>query len=568
MADNRPDLTDEQNAIRKRELDMFSNLKGDFNDSLNEIENPTVLGILDNGNGNGNGKNKLKPGIQQQQQPKAVVTGEEDKNHYEYVQKYRDDYLLAEAIIVDKKPRFAVLRAGIGEITLEKEIPLNDEKKTVLRPVSPESYINRPYVFNSEKEFYGCVGAAKNEGLDSLYSKVKTIWQKYIDADDNHLSICAADTIFTYYQDVIGMTHYLFFVGDNDSGKSNNLVVFNQIGYRNLMSVGINVANIYQFLGSRDEGAGTICEDEANNIENDKDKMEIAKSGYTKGYPVIKTTITSGGSRFQHKYNTFCFKAYSAEKTPDHVKAKGLLQRMIRLRCTPGIPAYDILEVVNHAGDARLKRLFDELVDMRNLLLCHRLIHSNDKIPNIKVNLKNRENQLFKPVLRLFQGTKTFDHLTKVLSDYVNERRHTKKRSPNAFLCRLVKDMIDDKKIITYTITLETGEIWSKVMTRTDGITLPGHPYSIDTSEFGILSQKQVTETLEDIFKARYFNVSGKRLLVFDRNNLESVRLPYDEQKVRISLASADSADSALVGGEPTQEEQSSEGENHEEDGV
>lgn len=485
---------------------------------------------------------------QQQKDKKSQQKTDEDKNRYEYIQKYSDDSLLAEAIIVDKKARFAVLRAGIGEITLEKEIPLNDEKKTVLRPLGPESYINKAYVFNPEKQFYEYVDRALGEDLDSLYSKVKTIWRKYIDADDNHISLCAADTIFTYYQDAIGMTHYLFFVGDNDSGKSNNLVVFNQIGYRNLMSVGISVANIYQFLGSRDEAAGTICEDEANNIEDDRDKMEIAKSGYTKGYPVIRITISAGGTRFQHKYTTYCFKAYSAEKTPDAVKAKGLLQRMIRLRCTPGVPAYDILEVVNHAGDEELGRLFNELVDMRNLLLCHRLIHSNDKIPNIQLNLKNREKQLFKPLLRLFQGTKTFDHLTKVLSGYVNERRQTKKRSPNAFLCKLVKDMVDDKKIITPTITLETGEIWSKVMARTDGITLPGHPYSIDTSEFGILSQKHVTETLEDILKARYFNVSGRRLIVFDRNNLESVRLPYTEQKVSISLESADSADSAHVG--------------------
>ena len=40
------------------------------------------------------------------------------------------------------------------------------------------------------------------------------------------------DTIFTYFQDKIGMTHYLFFVGGNDTGKSNNLTVFEYTGYR------------------------------------------------------------------------------------------------------------------------------------------------------------------------------------------------------------------------------------------------------------------------------------------------------------------------------------------------
>ncbi|MGB7661516.1 MAG: hypothetical protein WBL67_02155 [Nitrososphaeraceae archaeon] len=124
---------------------------------------------------------KAKQQHQQQrtQHQKSKAGKEEvDKNRYEYVQRYSDDTLLAEGIIVDKKPRFAVIRAGIGDVTLEKEIPLNDEKKTVLRPQDLESYINKPYVFKSEKEFYDYVDRAKGEDLDSLYSRVKTIWQE------------------------------------------------------------------------------------------------------------------------------------------------------------------------------------------------------------------------------------------------------------------------------------------------------------------------------------------------------------------------------------------------------
>ncbi len=51
----------------------------------------------------------------------------------------------------------------------------------------------------------------------------------------------------------------------------------------------MTAANIYQFLGSReDEGHGTICEDEADNIDQNPDKMRIYKNGYTKGVPCIK----------------------------------------------------------------------------------------------------------------------------------------------------------------------------------------------------------------------------------------------------------------------------------------
>ena len=73
----------------------------------------------------------------------------------------------------------------------------------------------------------------KKKHLDTLYRKVKSIWKKYVDADDFHISICAADTIFTYYQDRLGLVHYLFFVGGATSGKSNRLEVFRFLAYRN-----------------------------------------------------------------------------------------------------------------------------------------------------------------------------------------------------------------------------------------------------------------------------------------------------------------------------------------------
>ena len=315
------------------------------------------------------------------------------------------------------------------------------------------------------------------------------------------------------------MTHYLFFVGDNDSGKSNNLVVFHFIGYRNLMSIGISVANIYQYLGSNEEGIGTICEDEANNIEDDHEKMEIAKSGYTKGYPVVRMTITPFG-RVQHRYFTFCIKLYSAEKAPDPVKAKGLIQRIVKLRCTAGNPHHDILEVANPAGDKILQTMLDELSNVHNLLLCYRLLHVRDGIPDIKLNLKNREKQLFKPLLRLFQGSRSFAHLCKVMSHYVNERRKVKKNSFHAFLAKTILDMDEEGGYNDHTlldsdkIELDTHDIWTTV---TAGTNIPNRPLSYDCVEFGVISQRGVTLTLEDIFKAEYENNHGTIKLIFDR---------------------------------------------------
>lgn len=93
-----------------------------------------------------------------------------------------------------------------------------------------------------------------------------------------------------------------------------------------MTSSDITSANIYQFLGSREEAIGTICEDEADDIDEDKDKMRIYKNGYTTGRPILRTDTSFG--RKQYKFNTFCFKAFASEMLPDSIKAKGFNQRI------------------------------------------------------------------------------------------------------------------------------------------------------------------------------------------------------------------------------------------------
>jgi hypothetical protein len=294
-------------------------------------------------------------------QDKKSNKDEEKVKHeyFEHVQVFSNEDYFVEAVVVDKKPYLAILDLKTNEIKLEEKLVTLEDEECIegLKPIPPGEYIHKPYVFKSKEDFVDCLKYARLQSLDMLYRTTKGIWEKYIDADDDHISLCAADTIFTYFQDIIGMTHYLFFVGDNDSGKSNNLVVFHYQGYRNLMSVGLSAPNVFQFLGSMGEGLGTICEDEATNIDLDRDKMDIAKSGYTRGFPVFRITTTSNGGRKQHRYYTYCFKAYAAEKAPDPIRGKGLIQRMIKLPCVAGNPLYDILEVVNPAGDDDFQHL-------------------------------------------------------------------------------------------------------------------------------------------------------------------------------------------------------------------
>jgi hypothetical protein len=374
----------------------------------------------------------------------------------------------------------------------------------------------------SKKDFESYVEKARGETLDSLYRKGKSIWLKYIDADDFHISICAADTIFTYYQDKIGLTHYLFFVGSPGSGKSNNLLVLKYLGYRTFASTDMTAANIYQFLGNGEEGQGTLCEDEADRIDEDRQKMAIYKNGYITGFPVARTDTSFG--RKQLKYNTYCWKAFAAERFPDSFKAKGFNQRVVELQCSFGDPEEDIVEVVNPAGEEEFQDLLDELNEMRNLLLAVRLLHFNEKIPDIKLNIKGREKQLFKPVLRVFQNTKTLAELLPVVSKYVAQKREANFSTLHAFLYRVLKDIIKDQG----KTELASRFVWDYIKAGLQGEDIPGKALSCETPEFGVISQKEITQTLEHIFGAKTKKINGIRMLAFDLTKLQRLGRVYD----------------------------------------
>ncbi len=462
----------------------------------NAIQTPTPT--IDNGNSK-NGDRENKP-----------------RKQY-FVQKYSRVDLLAEAVIVGGIPYFAVSKPDC--ISLKSSIPITEGE---YRPYEQMAYLNRPYSFKSKKDFESCIEKAKGETLETLYQKLEQIWKKYIDADDFHISICAADTIFTYYQDRLGLTHYLFFIGGNNCGKSNNLLVLNYLAYRNFTSTDMTAPNIYQFLGSGEEGQGTLCEDEADRIDEDKQKMAIHKNGYIKGFPVARTDTSFG--RKQLKYNTFCFKAFAAEKFPDSVKAKGFNQRVIELQCSAGDPERDIAEVTNPGGEEEFQDLLDELNEIRNLLLVYRLFHFHEKIPDIKLNIKGREKQLFKSLLRIFQNTKVLDKLLPVISNYVSQKREANYNTLHAFLYRAIKDMMKSQK----TAHLESGYVWEYIKSILPGEEVLGRALSYETSEFGIITQKEIIQTLEHIFGAKTKKIHGIRRLVFDISKLQRLSRAFD----------------------------------------
>ena len=243
------------------------------------------------------------------------------------------------------------------------------------------------------------------------------------------------------------MTHFLLFVGDNNTGKSYALRIFNHLGYRPLFDTSITPANIYNFLNMFEEGQGIILEDEIDDIEDQGDKMKIYKVGYVLGSQVTRMYDSTNGTNAkpQKRFYTYCFKAFSSERQPNSFKGKGFGERIFTIKCSPGSPQYDISEIINDAGDPKYKKLFREIEDLRKLLLIYRIIHYDEPIPDIKLSIKNRDKQLCKPVIRLFKNTKVIDEIVAALSKFLFEKNDNKLNSFDSYLFSVICDLANSE---------------------------------------------------------------------------------------------------------------------------
>lgn len=185
---------------------------------------------------------------------------EDNKKTYP-IYKYSQGIPLAEASLVNKIPYF--IQIIDGKPVYKQKIELSDIN---IIPPDRTEHISKEYEFVSFEEIQFFIDLAKITSLDSLFNIVRNELRKYIDVDDDFINILAADIIFTYFQDRLGMTHYLLIVGDNNVGKSNILLTFSFLGYRAILDMSITPANIYNFGSQLEEGQCIIIEDEIDDI--------------------------------------------------------------------------------------------------------------------------------------------------------------------------------------------------------------------------------------------------------------------------------------------------------------
>jgi len=358
-----------------------------------------------------------------------------------------------ESVIVDSKPAFLCIDVTTGKKSvLDKAITPNG----IVRPLKREETGYAPFEFTSaEIEEWNSMTFQKGELLDGILEVV----QQYLDVSFQEQVLFTGDIFLTYCLDWTSTTHFLFFVGDRGSGKTNATRIVSELGYRCMSTAQMSPANIYNFLSTDEEGCGAICEDEAEDIDNNAEKLRIYKSSYAKGQKIPKIDMT-GKTKVQVYYNTYCMVFFSGEGLP---KNSALRERIIAVYMMKGNPKDNI----KRSKDKKWKE--EHIIPLRKKLLFWKLQNIGKEFPIIDSGLTGRDQELFEDLLSVFAGTKYEKEARNVVNSYVSQRQQTITDSLEARIFRALKSHLDENNEIEFLRFLDiltTSEEFSEDLCR------------------------------------------------------------------------------------------------------
>ena len=440
---------------------------------------------------------------------------------------------LHESIVLSGLPVF--LTYNNGEIISVDQI---DESARIIKPPNPEEYPYEPYEFANIEEVTSYKKMAGNESIDSLYEKAKSIVQNYNDQDNHKLILLAGDTVWSYFQDKFGTTHYVGIIGDNGSGKSTVGDTFEAVGYRVVNMTDPTAANFFRVLGTLEPGQCTVVADEAEKIDQSAEIMSTLKTGYHIKGKVARVNMNTGRQEF---FYTYCFKMIIAERSPNERKAKGVLDRTFVFNTYNGRPRYDIKEVLKPAGDTKRQALLEELNDFRKLMLIYRLIHFNDPIKDIDIGVEGRQKELCKPVLQIFHNTKSRKEIQGAFQTFLNTKNQQKGNTVEAALHPIIVNLVSTNGRDVY-----AGQIWDAFIEMIPGTHDERRPNEFQTYDHGTLYRNTITNIICDKFGAERCHRKNGTVLTFDPEKLVRIGNLYNlETKIQTRIAVGEGGESS-----------------------
>jgi hypothetical protein len=468
----------------------------------------------------------------------GLLRDEEERKKEIHTFKYSQNLRgpLHEGVIVGGSPAFLTYDSAEQRI---RTLTAIEEPTRVIVPMEGESYPYLPYEFTNEKEIDAILRQARSETTETLYERARLLVGTFNDQDSYKTVLLAADIVWSYNQDRFATTHYLHIVGDNGSGKSTIGETFAALGYRAVNITDPTAPNYFRVLGTLEPGQCIIVADEADSIDRSPDLMGVLKAGYDISGRVSRINPFSNCPEYFFAYG---LKAIIAERSLDQWRAKGVMDRTFSIHCYRGQSEYDIKEILVPAGNMRRQRLLDELLQLRKLLLMHRLIHFGDPIVDLDVGVQGRDKELVKPLLQLFHGTRSRTDIIVALQKFLDEKSERKQSLLESALYPIIQSLTDAKGS-----EISVALLWEEILSGIPGTIDEHKPYQYETREFGTLYYNTITRIVVDKFGAKSKRKSSGTVLLFNKEKLERFARAYttrdcDAGRIKVSVIIEDDA--------------------------
>lgn len=375
---------------------------------------------------------------------------------------------LAEAVLINGKPQFAVTINGGLSVNFFNELETSD---MIVQPPTKQEYPpNSALEYESEDEFMEYIQyAIEKDSLYKLLISVREFYTKeyFVDTDPKNSTMLALFTITSYFQDKFSTVPYIWLIGDNGSGKNSILLTYSRLGYRVFYMTGASGANICEYLGTVEDGQGTIAEDELGDLDRDEYKRLLYMTGYAFGGSVPKILDASSKSRDQRFYRSYCQKISASENLPSIKYSKGVLDREFIIKCVKGFPKYNAKMINKKTKTPEVLELQMRLEIVRKRLFAYRLVHFGDVVPEIEgLNISGRALELTESALLLFHKYRSSPEENEIfnkgilptLSDFLKDRLGRRNLSLEAKLYPIITKMVQEQGE-----TLENDRIFSTV---------------------------------------------------------------------------------------------------------
>jgi DNA-directed RNA polymerase subunit M/transcription elongation factor TFIIS len=455
-------------------------------------------------------------------------TREDTKPREEIVYKFsnKGQGKLREAAIIEGKPYFVKYFCDGDRRFIQVEPKIIDATPILRPPLAQEYPNNNPYEFKTVDEPQRYLQRALKETPDSLLLKIKNTVKNFNAISEYTENLLSLTVFNSYFQDRFSTVYYNIIVGANGTGKSAFGDTFESLAYRAIKATNTTDAFWFRIFGNIEYGQVTIIAEEFDRMDESSQIMTVLKEGYQPNTRVPRMNSNNDKMEF---FNPFGFKIIIAEKSPSDFKSRGVLDRSFKIKSYKGFPDYNIKEIRNPQGNARRQQLFDELDDLRKLLLMYRLIHIKDPYKEIRIGLHGRDEELCKPTIQLFHTLGTSDETIKKIEETFQYFLDVKNNRKNDLLETTIYPIV--KGIVSpINLSIPGSDIWTKITDSLDGKLDDKDSNLFHSDDFGKIHRITITKMICDKFGAEIDHKRKGNNLLFDYNHLMAMEKIYKNQ--------------------------------------